>query len=330
DPAMVELLLSPEEAEQRIIELRGGQPYLDILNYLAQQGEPVDVREVTSATGADLARVQRLADDGLVVLGEAEAWRDPLADREFVPALAPPLTLDQERVWNEIRGYMDMIHWGDLSPSPDEQGVFVLHGVTGSGKTELYLRAVERALAQGRQAIVLVPEIALTPQTVRRFATRFPNRVAIVHSELSAGERYDTWRRARAGEIHVVVGARSALFVPLPDIGLVILDEEHDDSYKQSPPIPPPYYHARDVAIRYMQITRGTVILGSATPDVGTYFRAQDDGPYRLLKLPDRVIAHRDRLAEQIRRLNAPIARYHPIDGLDAMSAELPSVQIVD
>ncbi len=330
DPAMVELLLSPEEAEQRIIELRGGQPYLDILNYLAQQGEPVDVREVTSATGTDLARVQRLADDGLVVLGEAEAWRDPLADREFVPALAPPLTLDQERVWNEIRGYMDMIHWGDLSPSPDEQGVFVLHGVTGSGKTELYLRAVERALAQGRQAIVLVPEIALTPQTVRRFATRFPNRVAIVHSELSAGERYDTWRRARAGEIHVVVGARSALFVPLPDIGLVILDEEHDDSYKQSPPIPPPYYHARDVAIRYMQITRGTVILGSATPDVGTYFRAQDDGPYRLLKLPDRVIAHRDRLAEQIRRLNAPIARYHPIDGLDAMSAELPSVQIVD
>ena len=329
DPAMVELLLAPDETAQRIIELRGGQPYLDILSYLAQQGEAVDVREVTNAIGTDLARVQRLADDGLVVLGEAEAWRDPLANREFVPALAPPLTLDQERVWNEIRGYMDMIHWGEISPSPDEPGVFLLHGVTGSGKTELYLRAVERALAQGRQAIILVPEIALTPQTVRRFATRFPGRVAIVHSELSAGERYDTWRRARAGEIHVVVGARSALFVPLPDLGLVILDEEHDDSYKQSPPIPPPYYHARDVAIRYMQITRGTVVLGSATPDVATYYRAQE-GPYRLLKLPDRVIAHRDRLAEQVRRLNAPAARYHPIDGVDAMSAELPGVQIVD
>jgi primosomal protein N' (replication factor Y) len=329
DPAMVELLLSPEEAERRIIELRGGQPYLDILSYLAQQGEAVDVRDVTEATGTDLARVQRLAEDGLVVLGEAEAWRDPLADREFVPALAPPLTLDQERVWSEIRGYMDMIHWGELSPLPDEPGVFLLHGVTGSGKTELYLRAVERALAQGRQAIVLVPEISLTPQTVRRFATRFPGRVAIVHSGLSVGERYDTWRRARAGEIHVVVGARSALFTPLPDLGLVILDEEHDDSYKQSPPIAPPYYHARDVAIRAMQITRGTVILGSATPDVATYFRALE-GPYRLLQLPARVIAHRDRLAEQVQRLNAPAARYHPIDGVDAMSADLPSVQVID
>lgn len=329
DPAMVELQLSPEEAERRIIELRGGQPYLDILSYLAQQGEAVDVRDVIEATGADLARVQRLAEDGLVVLGEAEAWRDPLGDREFLPALAPPLTLDQERIWSEIRGYMDMIHWGELSPSPDEPGVFLLHGVTGSGKTELYLRAVERALAQGRQAIVLVPEISLTPQTVRRFATRFPGRVAIVHSGLSVGERYDTWRRARAGEIHVVVGARSALFTPLPDLGLVILDEEHDDSYKQSPPIPPPYYHARDVAIRAMQITGGTVILGSATPDVTTYFRALE-GPFRLLKLPVRVIAHRDRLAEQVQRLNAPAARYHPIDGMDAMSADLPAVQVID
>jgi len=109
----------------------------------------------------------------------------------------------------------------------------------------------------------------------------------------------------------------------------VILDEEHDDSYKQSPPIAPPYYHARDVAIRAMQITRGTVILGSATPDVATYFRALE-GPYRLLQLPARVIAHRDRLAEQVQRLNAPAARYHPIDGVDAMSADLPSVQVID
>lgn len=329
DPAMVELRISPQEAERRIIELRGGQPYLDILTFLAERGEATSLHDVYAATNTDLAKIQRLAEDGLVVLGEAEAWRDPLGEREFVPSLAPPLTLDQERVWSEIRGYMDMIHWGELSPSPEEPGVFLLHGVTGSGKTEIYLRAVERALAQGRQAIVLVPEISLTPQTVRRFATRFPGRVAIVHSELSLGERYDTWRRARAGEIHVVVGARSALFSPLPDVGLIILDEEHDDSYKQSPPIPPPYYHARDVAIEYMQITRGTVVLGSATPDVVTYFRAQE-GPYRLLKLPARVIAHRERLADQVRRLNAPAARYHPIDGADAMSAELPVVQVVD
>ncbi|MBN1681920.1 MAG: primosomal protein N', partial [Anaerolineae bacterium] len=227
------------------------------------------------------------------------------------------------------RQYMDAVHWGEMSPPPDVSGVFVLHGVTGSGKTEIYLRAVERVLAQGRQAIVLVPEIALTPQTVHRFASRFPGRVAVVHSGLTPGERYDTWRRARSGDIDVVVGARSGLFVPLPDAGLVILDEEHDDSYKQSPGVPGPYYHARQTAIELMRLTRGTLLLGSATPDVVTYFRAER-GNYRLLRLPDRVIAHRERLAEQTRRLNAPAARYHPTDASDAMSAALPTVQVVD
>lgn len=329
DPAMVELRLTDERAQQRIIELRGGQPYLDILYALAEAGEAVDVREIYERTGADLARLQRLADDGLIALGEAETWRDPLIDREFIPTVAPPLTSEQERAWKTIRQYMDTVHWGEISPPPDVPGVFVLHGVTGSGKTEIYLRAVERALAQGRQAIVLVPEISLTPQTVRRFASRFPGRVSIVHSELSAGERYDAWRRARMGDIHVVVGARSALFTPLPDVGLVILDEEHDDSYKQSPPIPPPYYHARDVAIEMMRLNRGAVLLGSATPDLVTYFRAEQ-GTYHLLSLPDRVIAHRERIAEQVRRLNAPSARYHPTDASDAVSAELPSVHVVD
>jgi len=329
EPMMVELALSPDETQQRMIELRGGKPYLDILNFLACQQDPVAVKEVYAETGADLAQLQRLAEDGLVVLGEAETWRDPLTDRDYVPTLAPPLTVDQERAWDEIRRYMDTVHWGEVSPPPDVSGVFLLHGVTGSGKTEIYLKAVERVLAQGRQAIVLVPEISLTPQTVRRFAARFPGRVSIVHSGLSQGERYDTWRRARAGEIHVVIGARSALFAPLPDIGLVILDEEHDDSYKQSPPIPPPYYHTRDTAIQLMRITRGTVLLGSATPDVVTYFKAER-GDYRLLRLPDRIIAHRERIAEQTRRLNAPTARYHPIAATDAVSAELPAVRVVD
>ena len=329
EKSTVELQLSPEEAQQLIIELRGGQPYLDILNFLANESGPVDVKTVYEQTGTDLARLQRLAADGLVTLGEAETWRDPLTDQTFVPTLSPPLTADQARAWDMIRQFMDTVHWGEISPSPDVSGVFVLHGVTGSGKTEIYMRAVERALAQGRQAIVMVPEISLTPQTVRRFAARFPGRVAIVHSGLTAGERYDTWRRARAGEIHVVVGARSALFTPLPDIGLIILDEEHDDSYKQSPPLPAPYYHARDTAIELMRITRGTVLLGSATPDVVTYFRAEQ-GHYELLRLPDRVIAHRERIAEQVRRLNAPAARYHPTDAPDAVSAELPLVHVVD
>jgi primosomal protein N' (replication factor Y) len=329
EPPMVELQLSVDEVQKRIIELRGGQPYLEILHFLACQPETVDIREVYAQTGADLPKLQRLAEDGLVVLGEAETWRDPLVDREFIPTLAPPLTLDQERIWSEVRRYMDTVHWGEISPPSDISGVFVLHGVTGSGKTEIYLRAVDRALAQGRQAIVLVPEISLTPQTVRRFAARFPGRVAIVHSKLSRGERYDTWRRARMGEIHVVVGARSALFTPLPDVGLIILDEEHDDSYKQGPPIAPPYYHTRDSAIELMRSNRGTVLLGSATPDIVTYFRAER-GDYRLLRLPDRIIAHRERIAEQMRRLNAPAARYNPTDASEAVSADLPSVRVVD
>ncbi|MBN1564620.1 MAG: primosomal protein N' [Anaerolineae bacterium] len=329
DPTTIVLAIPPENVPARAIDLRGSQPYLDVLNFLAQQSEAVDIKTIQETTGADQTRLNRLEDDGLITFGEADVWRDPLIERDFVPTVAPPLTHDQAAVWAKVRQYMDTVHWGDISPSPDESGVFVLHGVTGSGKTEIYMHAVERVLAQGRQAIVMVPEIALTPQTVRRFAARFPDRVSIVHSELAPGERYDTWRRARMGEIHVIVGTRSALFVPLPDVGLVILDEEHDDSYKQSPPILPPYYHARDTAIQLMRITRGTVLLGSATPDVVTYARAER-GEYTLLTLPDRIIAHRERIAELTRRLNAPSARYHPTDAADAVSAELPTVHVVD
>ncbi|RPJ01243.1 MAG: primosomal protein N', partial [Chloroflexi bacterium] len=325
EPPVVELRLAPAETRRRIIELRGGQVYLDILNRLAEAGEPLDIK----ALGANQSDLERLAEDGLITLWESETWRDPLLDRDYVPTLAPPLTAEQGRVWQPIRDYMDTVQWGEISPSPEASGVFVLHGVTGSGKTEIYMRAVEHTLAQGRQAIVLVPEISLTPQTVRRFAARFPGRVSVVHSALSVGERYDTWRRARSGDVQIVVGARSALFTPLPDVGLVILDEEHDDSYKQSPPIAPPYYHTRDTAIELMWITRGTVLLGSATPDVVTYFRAER-GDYQLLRLPDRVIAHREKIAEQVRRLNAPSARYHPTDTSEAVSADLPAVEIVD
>lgn len=329
EPAVVELALAPEEVPARSIDLRGGQPYLAILNLLGAANKPVEVKQVYEHTGADHTRLKRLEEDGLITFGETEVWRDPIIERDFVPTIAPPLTLDQEQVWDVIREYMDTVHWGSISPSPDISGVFVLHGVTGSGKTEIYMRAVERVLAQGRQVIVMVPEIALTPQTVRRFAARFPGRVSIVHSDLSPGERYDTWRRARLGDIHVIVGTRSALFVPLPDVGLVILDEEHDDSYKQSPPIQPPYYHARDTAVELMRITRGTVLLGSATPNLVTYFRAER-GDYTLLKLPDRILAHRERIAELTKRLNAPTARYHPTDAAEAISTELPAVHVVD
>jgi primosomal protein N' (replication factor Y) len=206
---------------------------------------------------------------------------------------------------------------------------FLLHGVTGSGKTELYLRAIEHMRRQGRGAIALVPEIALVPQTVRRFMARFPDRVALVHSELSPGQQYDTWRRARAGLIDVVIGARSALFTPLPDIGVIILDEEHDSSYKQSPPIPPPYYHARDVAMQMGRIYGATVILGSATPDLSTAWQARR-GQIGTVRLPDRILVHRARLEQQTAQFAIPVERYLPADASEAFGAALPPVSVVD
>jgi primosomal protein N' (replication factor Y) len=169
--------------------------------------------------------------------------------------------------------------------------VFVLHGVTGAGKTEVYLQAIAHALTQGKQALVLVPEIALTPQTVGRIVGRFGGaggRVAIVHGRLSVGERYDTWQRARRGEIDVIVGTRSACFTVLPNLGIIVLDEEHDASYKHAPPMHPPYYHARDVAVQMAQRQGAPLILASATPDLETYQRAQR-GDYVYVPLARRI-----------------------------------------
>ncbi len=163
---------------------------------------------------------------------------------------------------------------------------FLLFGVTGSGKTEVYLAAVAAARARGRRAVVLVPEIALTPQTVARFAARFPGQVAVSHSGLSGSQRYRQWHEVRAGRAGVVVGARSALFLPQPDLGLIVVDEEHEWSYKQQDP--PPRYHARDVALKLADLTGAVVVLGSATPDVVSYWCAER-GRYRLLRLPQRV-----------------------------------------
>lgn len=204
---------------------------------------------------------------------------------------------------------------------------FLLHGVTGSGKTEIYLQAIAATLVQGRQAIFLVPEIALTPQTIRRVAQRFPGQVAVVHGSLSAGERFDTWRRARDGEIGVIVGTRSALFTPLPNVGLIILDEEHDHSYKHQPPFMPPYYHAREVAEKLAELNDALLILGSATPDVETYFRAKR-GELVYLHMPNRITGHRQRIEKQAKQRGVTPA-YEPIEG-EAMGIGLPPVQIVD
>lgn len=303
-----------------------------IVDYLAQQAAPVDVPEVYEGASADSTDLRKLEAKGLIALEERIVYRDSLADRDFIPSTPLTLLPEQERAWETLRR---TIH-AQMNPNarefrggalPPAQAHFLLHGVTGSGKTELYLYAIAEVLALGRQAIFLVPEIALTPQTIRRVAQRFPGQVAVVHSGLSAGERYDTWRRARDGEIRVIVGTRSALFTPLPRPGLIILDEEHDPSYKQSPPVDPPYYHARRAAGELMRLYGGVLILGSATPDLETMYRAQR-GELHYLHLPRRIIGHRERIYGQASRLGRA-ALYRQLSA-DAVTMDLPPVKIID
>ncbi|MGI8588542.1 MAG: replication restart helicase PriA [Chloroflexia bacterium] len=238
--------------------------------------------------GAGRGTLTALAGYGLVALEERDVWRDPLAGISPPPYDALTLTPRQGQVWEALASALESSRRVPGTPP----SCYLLHGVTGSGKTEVYLRAIGLALRLGIQAIVLVPEIALTPQTMHRFAGRFPGRVALLHSRLSAGERYDQWRQIRDGRFDVVVGSRSAVFAPLPRLGLLVLDEEHEWSYKQDNY---PYYHTRDVALQRAALTGAVVILGSATPDVITYHRAsrphsEGDGvKWRLLTMPARV-----------------------------------------
>jgi len=306
----------PETLVGRAIKQQQALRYL-----LAQRNEEAGWLPLSvAATEADVtaAQIRALADKGLVELEERQVWRDPLEGHEFVPIIRPRLTLAQDEVWKVLAADLD---------APGGRP-FLLQGVTGSGKTEIYLRAVQRALAQGRSAIVLIPEISLTAQTIRRFGARFPAEIAVMHSRLSAGERYDQWRRLRAGELRLVVGSRSALFAPVRYVGLIVLDEEHEWSYKQEKT---PRYHAREVAIRMARLAGATCVLGSATPDLESAYRAEQ-GEYVRLRMPQRVMGHRRALEQQAASLHQPQTRYHPIspDMDEALTAELPPVQIVD
>ncbi|MBK8020173.1 MAG: primosomal protein N' [Chloroflexi bacterium] len=294
-----------------------------ILNLLARENGAVDVSWIYAQADASLADLRKLEEAGLIYLGERDSWRDSLAGVTFAAAIPPTLMTEQEAAWRDIKKALDR------SVSGDKYTGYLLHGVTGSGKTEIYLRAIETALEGGRSAIFLVPEIALTPQTARRVAARFPGKTAIIHSAISDGERYDTWRRAREGLVRVVIGARSALFAPVQDLGLVILDEEHDTSYKQSPPFTAPHYHARDVAERLMRAQNGVLILGSATPSVETMYRAQKK-ELRLLELPRRIMGHRAHIQELSEQAGV-LPRYRPGNEADeALMIDLPPVEVVD
>lgn len=306
------------EINDHLASLRGISRPAHILRILAREGKPMDVSWIYAQTDSDLQHLKRLEKHELITLGEKEVWRDSLAKREFVPTTAPPLTPEQADVWASLSTAIQSM----------QSHRFLLHGVTGSGKTELYLRAIQATLMQGRSAIFLVPEIALTAQTVRRVAARFPGQTAIIHSKLSEGERYDTWRRARMGLFRIAVGPRSALFAPLPDIGLIILDEEHDHSYKQSGEQQPPHYHARAVAEMIVEANNGVLILGSATPSVETLYRAEQ-GEIDRLVLPTRILGHRVRIHEQEEQAGV-LSRYRPAPADDALTIDLPPVEIVD
>ena len=321
-------------ARREAIRLRKAEMYYQILQFLAEEARPVNISDIYKQYSATINHLRKLAKLDLIRFGSEEVWRDPLADRDFMPAQAPLLTSDQARVWGRLKIEMleqeeDAIN-EDALHSPQSTLPFLLHGVTGSGKTEIYMRSIAMALDRGQQAIVLVPEIALTPQTVRRFAARFPGRVAVLHSRLTPGERYDTWRRAREGLFDIVVGPRSALFTPFPNLGVIVLDEEHDASYKQTPPVPPPYYHARETAVSLGNILNATVIMGSATPDIVTYHKAKS-GRYNLLELPKRVMGHKQRLDSQAHRLQIQNHYKHQTtDPDDALTIPLPPIQVVD
>ncbi|MCE5257658.1 MAG: primosomal protein N' [Chloroflexi bacterium] len=288
------------------------------LRYLQQR--PTDwirLDQAIEETGLAAAVFRNLASRGMVELEQRQVWRDPLQGQAFLAQTLPKLTPEQDQVWAQIAQDLD---YPQAKP-------YLLQGVTCSGKTEIYLRAVERTLQQGRGAIVLVPEISLTPQTIRRFGSRFGNTLAVSHSGLSAGERYDQWRRIRAGELKLVVGARSALFAPVARLGLVVLDEEHEWTYKQESM---PRYHARDAAVELTRLSGATCILGSATPSLESAYQAEL-GAYHHIRLPNRILTSREYIQQDMAGNACDTGVYHEVNGqLTTLAADLPPVHIVD
>lgn len=273
----VRLRVPKDELDLRLSELEARAPrQAECLRVLWERGGEVRLSELESRWRIGRDSVGRLQEKGLVDLIEEEVVRDPFSEVEGEPPDGSPLTSHQEealRVVGEAlegRFYRTVLLWG----------------VTGSGKTRVYLEAIDMALKLGRGAIVLVPEISLTPQTVRRFKGWFGEQVAVLHSGLSEGERYDAWRMVREGMRRIVIGARSAVFAPVPDLGLVVVDEEHETTYKQYDSSP--RYNARDVAVVRMRMSDGVAILGSATPSLESYYNALK-GKFVLVRLPERI-----------------------------------------
>jgi primosomal protein N' (replication factor Y) len=282
---------TPEDASAALSDIpKRAAKQRDALAFMLEHGGPIALQALVAQAGVTPASVKALADKGVLALREVERERDPYAHRAFARTSPLPLTEGQQAVFGAISAALEA----------GEAHTMLLHGVTGSGKTEVYLQSIQLCLSQERQAIVLVPEISLTPQMVERFKGRFGDAVAVLHSRLSSGERFDEWRKIRSGRAEVAIGARSAIFAPFERIGLIIIDEEHESSYKQEES---PKYHARDVAVRRARQHGAAVVLGSATPSLESYAAASrgagrpwetaagggTGGPPSLLPMPDRV-----------------------------------------
>jgi primosomal protein N' (replication factor Y) len=247
----------------------------EVIQYLLRDPTEIPLPTLLVATGASRQTINALVERGMLQMEEREQYRDPYRDTLIQATVPLALTDEQQQAFQTI-----------LQPITNEQyQTVLLHGVTGSGKTEIYLQSIEEVLRLGKEAIVLVPEISLTPQLVERFKGRFGDRVAVLHSRLSAGERYDEWRKIRKGEVQVAIGARSAIFAPFTKLGLIIMDEEHESSYKQEES---PRYHAREIARWRAQFHQATLVLGSATPSLESYYYARTDA-YRWVTLNERV-----------------------------------------
>ncbi len=264
---------------------------------LVEEWKELPLRRLLELSNATPDTVRKLEDKGLVSIAPQIDERDPYGNEHILPTQPLVLNPEQAVALKKVIEAMDSPSGTAVAPSlPKDQSstrspaTFLLHGVTGSGKTEVYLQAIAHALAHGQGAIVLVPEISLTPQTVERFKARFSSGplctlVAVLHSHLSTGERHDEWHKIRQGRARIVIGARSAIFAPVEPLGLIIVDEEHEHSYKQAES---PRYHARDVAVVRGRMEGAVVVLGSATPSMESFYNTKR-GKYELIELRTRV-----------------------------------------
>lgn len=273
---MVEPACEPYKLEEAMLDIpEQAKKQKKILSFFIQHEAPIEKKLLLEKLHTTNQTVKSLQEKGLLKVYQMEVYRNPYNDDEFERTYPLRLNEEQEIAIKPIQQSID----------EDQHDVFLLHGVTGSGKTEIYLQAIQNVINNGKEAIVLVPEISLTPQMVKRFKGRFGKDVAVMHSALSAGEKYDEWRRIHQKEVKVVVGARSAVFAPFENIGIIIIDEEHENTYKQEDQ---PRYHARDVAIYRAKNHDCPVVLGSATPTLESFARASKN-VYKLATLRKRT-----------------------------------------